>query len=153
MPELIRLSHRNAILCAYHNIITRIDTIPRPISNRLRVHAQGESTSNSASWHSPYTIAAFSARLRPYCTVPETRPSYTWTRRSFGCIKHLQQRCFTRGIRLGRGLGAGARNDDWDSLRGLWGEEVHDEQDRYQKTMGGPRREVVQVNNGEIELE
>jgi len=38
-------------------------------------------------------------------------------------------------------------------LQGLWDEEAHDAQNEHEEALSEPQREVVQVNNGEIELE
>ena len=153
MPKLIDISCRRSVLCASKNNITRIDTVPRHIFKQISLKAQGERTSTTASCHSYCTTAAASAQPRLHYTLNRPRPSYTWTRRPSKCLKHQRQRCFTRGARAGRGLGVDRRRDGWDSLQGVWDEQVDDEEDRYQKTIGGPRREVIQVNNGEIELE
>jgi len=154
MPKLIHFSHRKPISCAFHNHLTRIVTIPRHISNRSHVHASGARISTTAAWHSYCTAATLGGRSHHFLPTIGSRTSITLRRTSSAdYIRHQQQRCFTHGARAARGLGASKYRDGWDSLQGLWDEGVNDEQNGHEETSNEPQREVIQVNNGEVELE
>jgi len=158
MPKLIHPSYRNHILGASNSniIITKIDTIPRRTSSLLHVHAPSARTGTPATWHRYYTTARPEGQSRLHYTPSRTRLRHTWKRSpSSDYARHQQHRYFARGAYNQRGLGSRGRHDEWDSLPGIWDEEVEVDgtQDGYQAEAGEPQREVVKVNNGQIELE
>jgi len=157
MLRQIGLLRRSSLLGALdHTTTTRVDTLPRRTSSQPQVHAPGARTSTTATWHSYCTVVTLAAQLRLQYTPTGTRSSNTWKRSpSSDYARHEQRRCFTRGASNQRGLGSRGRQDEWDSLSGIWDEEgeVDGAQDGYQAEAGEPRREVVKVNNGGVELE
>lgn len=142
----IRSSHRKSILGAFNINVTRINTVLR------RVHARPQDArkGTTASWHGPHVAGTSGAQLRFHHAVTGTAYCNLSNRRPSAC---QQQRCFAHRARLERGLGANRRDDDCNSLQDVWKAEMFDEQDRDRETFGEPQREIVQVNNGQIELE
>ena len=135
---------------------TRVNTLLRFTPSQLHVHAPDARAGTTASWHSYCATARPEGQSRLNHTSAGTRLRHTWKRSpSADCIRHHQHRCFARGAYNQRGLGSRGRHDDWDSLSGIWDEEVDVDatQDGYQAEAGEPQREVVKVNNGEVELE